>query len=538
MHIISRCIILFMMILNNLCKGKTNTDWDISFTPAKVTAVPGLCVVIPCTFTYPNNAKPENLKLYQCKKENICDIEILEKTKVLDLDKNKCSITINNISAGDEGEYEIREKEDPSHTNSPRFKIIIQDKPVINIPPLKEGEQANLSCSVPFPCPETPPEITWWIEKERETFTELKENITLTTSKSFILSTLTFMPTSELHKATVTCEAKYKDIKTIKNSFTIEVMYVTLRILGNDEVNEGDTLSLNCTVDSHPPSSHPVWSFNGNTEKLKNHISAESLTITNVSKLHAGEYVCEVTYRNETLTKSLNINVIQKHGTIGPDTDGQNRTGKTIDPQNVTGNITGVDNRSQNQSAGIQDFFKNLELSTILTFLAGMATSAVIFSVALCCWVSYNRSKKTEVLAAPPDSAAHLETVQTNIDSAVTGEQTNEETPLQNQFALEMSSTQVEMTGPAEDSEAGGADGDVDYATIDYSLLKKKTPEEKVEEIANTDYAEIKRVTKGRKAPQNQDDQVEMSNEGSENQKQNECEEELYSNSQAVKGLA
>ncbi|XP_065136630.1 sialic acid-binding Ig-like lectin 7 isoform X3 [Paramisgurnus dabryanus] len=530
MHIISSCIILFMMILNILCQGELNNDWNISFTPPEETAVSGLCAHISCSFSYPNGAVPKNLLL--CKASNQCkEAQAVKKTKYkmleTDLNKKNCSIIINNIKAEDEREYKIRVEGDQSYTYNRRFKIIIE-----------EGEQANLSCSVPFPCPETPPEITWWIEKERETFTELKENITLTTSKSFILSTLTFMPTSELHKATVTCEAKYKDIKTIKNSFTIEVMYVTLRILGNDEVNEGDTLSLNCTVDSHPPSSHPVWSFNGNTEKLKNHISAESLTITNVSKLHAGEYVCEVTYRNETLTKSLNINVIQKHGTIGPDTDGQNRTGKTIDPQNVTGNITGVDNRSQNQSAGIQDFFKNLELSTILTFLAGMATSAVIFSVALCCWVSYNRSKKTEVLAAPPDSAAHLETVQTNIDSAVTGEQTNEETPLQNQFALEMSSTQVEMTGPAEDSEAGGADGDVDYATIDYSLLKKKTPEEKVEEIANTDYAEIKRVTKGRKAPQNQDDQVEMSNEGSENQKQNECEEELYSNSQAVKGLA
>nr|XP_055053183.1 sialic acid-binding Ig-like lectin 14 [Misgurnus anguillicaudatus] len=546
MHIISRCIILFMMILNILCQGELNNDWEISFAPAEVTAVSGLCALISCSFSYPNTAMPKKLLLYQCN-DQCKATETVKKLKFRmlepNLDKNNCGIIINNVRPEYAGEYTFRVEGIQSFTYNPGFKITIQDKPVIIIPPLREGQEANLSCSVPFPCPETPPEITWWIKKKRGNFTELKENITLTTSESFILSTLTFMPTSDLHKATVKCEATYKDTKTIKNNMPIEVMYVkALTIQGNNTVNEGDTLSLNCTVDSHPPSSHPVWSFNGNTEKLKNHISAESLTITNVSKLHAGEYVCAVTYRNETLTKSININVIpyknelETHGTNGQDNAGQNRTGKTIDPQNVTGNITGVDNKGQNDT--IREYFKNLELSTVLTFLAGMATSAVIFSVVLCCCVSCNRSKKPEVLAAPPDSAAHLEMVQTNIDSAVNGEQTNEETPLQNQFDIEMSSTQVEMTGPAEESEAGGADGDVDYAAIDYSLLKKKSPEEKEEETANTDYAEIKRDTKGRRAPQNQDDQVEMSNGGFENQKQNEGEEDIYSNSQAVKGLA
>nr|XP_055053816.1 uncharacterized protein LOC129438946 [Misgurnus anguillicaudatus] len=196
---------------------------------------------------------------------------------------------------------------------------------------------------------------------------------------------------------------------------------------------------------------------------------------------------------------------------------------------------TGVSNK--NQSNHIEDFFQSLGLSRVHTFLVGIATAAVFFSVVLCCWVSC-RTKKPQVLAIPADSVVHLEEVQTNIDSAVNDEQTNEGTPLQNQFDVEMSGTQVEMTGPAEENEAGGADVNVDYAAIDYSLLKKKSPEEKEEETANTDYAEIKRDTNGRKASQNQDDQVEISNEGSENQKQNQDEEELYSNSQAVKSLA
>nr|XP_055053812.1 sialic acid-binding Ig-like lectin 14 [Misgurnus anguillicaudatus] len=373
-----------------------------------------------------------------------------------DLDKKNCSIIINNIKAEDEGEYTLRVEGTMSYTYSRRFKIIIQDnKPVINIPPLREGQEANLSCSVPFPCPETPPKITWWIRKKRETFTELKENITLTTSKSFIISNLTFMPTSDSHEATVKCEATYRENKTIRNKMTIEVMcefpfsrgcseefefsttetgppatpsesassaeeagqpspsagsdIKALRIQGYKTVNEGDTLSLNCTVDSNPPSSNPVWSFNGNTEKLKNHISAESLTITNVSKLHAGEYVCEVTYMKETLNRSININVIpytnevETHGTNGQDNAGQNRTGKAIDPQNVTGNITGQNDK---------EYFKNLWLSTVLTFLAGIATSTIFFSVMLCWWVSCNRDTPYELMDTNTESTVILEVYQ------------------------------------------------------------------------------------------------------------------------------
>ncbi|XP_065136110.1 uncharacterized protein [Paramisgurnus dabryanus] len=254
--------------------------------------------------------------------------------------------------------------------------------------------------------------------------------------------------------------------------------------------------------------------------------------------LHNATIECEARYGNTIISTSrtievIRINELKTNPRVSPNNkDTTEHRDQTINPtesQNATGNntVTGVNN--MDQSHPIKKFFKILEISTsILMFLAGIAISAVIFSVVLCCSVSCNRSKKTKVLAAPPDSAVHLETVQTNIDSAVNGEQTNEETPLQNQFDVEMSSTQVEMTGPAKDSEAGGADANVDYAAIDYSLLKKKQPEEKEEETANTDYAEIKRDTKGRKAPQDQDDQVEISNEGSENQKQNEREERLF----------
>uniref|UniRef100_A0A672KZE2 Sialic acid-binding Ig-like lectin 14 n=2 Tax=Sinocyclocheilus grahami TaxID=75366 RepID=A0A672KZE2_SINGR len=334
MQIISRCTILFILKLNMLCTGQENNDWNITFNPPEVTAVAGLCALISCTFTYPDEAKP-NVRWNECNKKGNCKNEIynlrnvkeerekvgkLEKKEIKsgriemlesDLTKNNCSIIMKNIRAEDKKEYMLRLEESGRNTYNLTVKITIQDEPKMEVPLLSEGQEANLTCSAPFPCPETPPEITWWIKTRGENITDLKDNIILTISKSLYLSTLTLTPTSDLHNATVACEVSYGS-KGINTSRTLEVMYVkTPQILGNDNVREGDTLSLSCTVESHPPSSDPVWSFSGITNIFMNQTSTKYLTIANVGKQHAGVYSCMRTYGNKTLNASITIDVIR-----------------------------------------------------------------------------------------------------------------------------------------------------------------------------------------------------------------------------------
>ncbi|XP_073718780.1 uncharacterized protein [Misgurnus anguillicaudatus] len=309
----------------------------------------------------------------------------------------------------------------------------------------------------------------------------------------------------------VECEIREEETKSDPYSSRFKFI---IQVKPHTEEQEAN---LNCSVPFPYPKTLPdiSWWIKQNEKgfKLKKitfttseGIYAATLTFMPTAGLHNATVECEARYGNTTINTSSTIEV------------------------------TCVSNK--NQSHHIEDFLQSLGLSRLHTFLVGIAISAVFFSVVLCCWVSCNRTKKPEVLDVPADSVVHLEEVQTNIDSAVNDEQTNEETPLLNQFDVEMSSTQVEMTGPAEENEAGGEDGDVDYAAIDYSLMKEKPPEEEEEETANTDYAEIKKDKKGRTTHQNQDNQVEISNEGSENQKQNEGEEDIYSNSQELEILA
>ncbi|KAA0701797.1 hypothetical protein E1301_Tti016412 [Triplophysa tibetana] len=506
MQIISSCTVFCMLILTVFTE---NEEHFISLYPANLTAVQGICALVSCTLTSPEN--PNSIKIHTCniknKENENCKtanskeewIKMLEHVQ----DTKNCSFIIKNITAGDEGEYEFRVEKPPHRF---RLKIIIQDKPVIEVPPLREHEQANLSCSAPSPCPETPPNITWWITKRNGGITEVKNENYSTTSEGFYNSTLTLTPTSELYNATVGCNVSYGDKKNISTNKTIEVMHgPTFQILGHKTVNEGDTLRLSCTVDSHPASSDPVWTLNGSTDKLMNHTSGENLTITNVSTQHAGEYVCTVNYTDKPWNKSININVVRNT------------------------------NETKNEITGIKAFLDLMADEKTHIFLMGMGTSAIIFSVILCCWVSCKRAKRPEVQTAPADSEVNLQMAQTNIDLTVT----NEQTPLHNQSDAEMSYTPVELKGGEEESEAGGAEngeageaaaGDLDYAAIDYSLLKQKPPEEEEDKSINTDYAEIKRDEKGRKALQIEHDQT-------EDQKQDE-EEGLYSDPDALKGQA
>ncbi|KAL1261117.1 hypothetical protein QQF64_008944 [Cirrhinus molitorella] len=509
-----------MLLLNIMCG---DNDWNITFNPPEVTAIPGLCALISCTFTYPENVKSnQNVLWHACNETGKCmkkifkkktetqnsEMQETEQIKWLEpnLTENNCSIIIKEIKE-EERRYVFKIMGGNS-TSKNEVKIIIQDKPTMDVHYFSEGQEANLTCSAPFPCPETPPEITWWIKSRGEFFFNLKDNITSLTSKSFYLSNLTLTLTSDLHNAIVRCDVNYRS-KNISTNMTLEVMYVkTLQILGNDKLMEGDTLRLNCTVESHPPSSDPMWSFSGKTDSFMNQTSPEYLTITNVTKKHAGVYGCMITYKNKTLNASITIDV------TGHTNQSSFSPGSKNMPLNDTRNTT-----------GIEDFIKNLDIPTILTFVAGMACSAFIFSVVLCCWVSCHRGKKHKVPTANPDTEVNLETVQ--MDVARTG--TNEQTPLHGQ---------LNKGNPNMDAPTDGAEEDeavemevVDYASIDYSLLKDRPPEEVQRESTDTDYAEIKRDRrrdgKEREVLQDGDDEIEKPD-------QMQGEEELYSNSQEL----
>ena len=91
----------------------TASPWTITFSPAEITAEKGLCAVISCTFTHPDNIKPTAAMWFKCPTKGKCDKDkntmfhsnspskaqegIKQRVSLLetDLTKKNCSVIIN-----------------------------------------------------------------------------------------------------------------------------------------------------------------------------------------------------------------------------------------------------------------------------------------------------------------------------------------------------------------------------------------------------------------------------------------------------------
>lgn len=87
------------------------------------------------------------------------------------------------------------------------------------------------------------------------------------------------------------------------------------QIIGNTTVKEGDVLNLTYSVDSFPPSLI-VWSKLGSDTNLHNGTGSATIFIQNVKPDHSGQYICTVTYMNNTLKENVTITVICKYHTL------------------------------------------------------------------------------------------------------------------------------------------------------------------------------------------------------------------------------
>ncbi|XP_014056046.2 sialic acid-binding Ig-like lectin 5 isoform X1 [Salmo salar] len=571
---------------------RTASPWTIAFSPAKITGEKGLCAVISCTFNHAKNFNPTAAMWLKCKKNGNCDpdediiihsetpskaqegykqrVSLLE----TDLTKKNCSVIINDIRENDTGEYQFRLLNANTYPKKVKITVKGQDvvtgktpiqaltqKPSVLTPPLTEGEPATLTCTAPGICSGTPPKITWTWRGTGDNITELRDNTTiqmredLTNVTTTHFSTLTFTPLADHHNMMVTCQVTFQKTYAIEETVTLNVSYVKdPQITGNKMVKEDGTLDLTCSVDSYPPSDI-TWSKNGTSAPLQNYTENATLTISNVTREHAGEYVCTVHHHNRTMTASTIVTVMYlpvilpgsgcvdqaevmtcvcvSQGVPLPliewpllELNTENTTSvlgssvnstlsllvgnyNNITVECVSRNVVGVvreklqvtQNKSQEKQEDKEweDIIAMLsDLKLITAFVIGAALSATICCIFLCLTGKCKRQKKT----IPKDSKNPLmnlemvacEDQQTDAGRAVRGEQT----PLQ----LELRGG-AENGGPQTSGAAGKFDtredpNEVDYASINYSLLKKKTPEEAEKKTTTTEseYAKIKREKK------------------------------------------
>uniref|UniRef100_A0A3Q2P4N3 Vascular cell adhesion protein 1-like n=1 Tax=Fundulus heteroclitus TaxID=8078 RepID=A0A3Q2P4N3_FUNHE len=240
-----------------------------------------------------------------------------------DVGQRNCSIMINDLTTSDSGSYELRVnglyngKED-GFVFGQRTTVSVKDlnqRPTVTNPPLTEGQQANLTCTAPGLCSGSPPKITWmWRGKEENesmigNITALRtENLTAVTQRHS--STLTFIPSAEHHNSNITCKVSFTGNIATEETLILKVNYKRKpHITGNTTVKEGDTLNLTCSIDSFPQSL-VVWTKHSPSGiHLHNDTGSATLVVSNVTAEDSGQYVCTAIHLGSMVSVSADVKV-------------------------------------------------------------------------------------------------------------------------------------------------------------------------------------------------------------------------------------
>uniref|UniRef100_A0A3Q0SBT7 Ig-like domain-containing protein n=1 Tax=Amphilophus citrinellus TaxID=61819 RepID=A0A3Q0SBT7_AMPCI len=178
-----------------------SSSWTVNVPPS-VKGLLGSCVVIPCSYNYPdppNVVKNFTGIWYHDKDQAIYHSDaskILEqfrtRTQLLgDVSKKNCTLMIDNLQQSDGGPF--------------YFRIEIKGELDLSVQEeLKEGQNVSASCSVSHSCPTYPLAFHWSHSGEQHFQTrQLHEGLWNSTS------TLTFQPNRTDHNKSLQCNVTY-----------------------------------------------------------------------------------------------------------------------------------------------------------------------------------------------------------------------------------------------------------------------------------------------------------------------------------------
>ncbi|KAM8826628.1 myelin-associated glycoprotein-like isoform 1-T1 [Synchiropus picturatus] len=304
-----------------------------------ITAKSGLCVEIPCSFKTPQSFTPQHMLWFRCVRQGqdrcdhspdlICSsdsssairegfegrVSLLES----DVSQRSCSIIINDLSPSDSGWYQLRvTSKDNAYTYVTKQEISVRglsQKPILDVPQLKEGQLTTLTCTAPGFCSGSEPTISWKWEGKGKSPHLVGGNITAQNSVSLgavrrqYSSTLIFSASSEHHSSSITCTVVFKHGGSREEKQTLEVQYLKgVTITGQTLVREGETLSLHCAADSFSPVL--VQWTKGKTSEALTHSSGEAaLMIPAVTKEHSGPYRCTAEQGSKQVMEEVHVKV-------------------------------------------------------------------------------------------------------------------------------------------------------------------------------------------------------------------------------------
>ncbi|XP_052020562.1 sialic acid-binding Ig-like lectin 9 isoform X2 [Apodemus sylvaticus] len=291
---------------------------------SKVVVQEGLCVLVPCTFSYPQERRndwtyPGQIRGYWFRQGAETNIDppvaryyparkrIQERFFLSgDLQRNDCSLNIREVRKEDAGSYFFRLDRGTIKFNYIRNMMTLDVTDLTNTPhillpeTLEAGHPSNLTCSVPWVC-------EW---RAHPTFSWTGISVSHLSTNTTVSSVLTIIPQPQDHGTNLTCQvtlpgAGVTSRVTIRLNVSYAPKNLTVTVYqGADSVStilesgsslpisEGQALRLICSTDSYPPA-NLSWSWNNLTLCPSKLSKPGFLELFPVHLKHGGVYTCQ-----------------------------------------------------------------------------------------------------------------------------------------------------------------------------------------------------------------------------------------------------
>ncbi|XP_077192500.1 sialic acid-binding Ig-like lectin 13 isoform X2 [Paroedura picta] len=389
---------LIVLIFAVPYKGLQGQNPDYSLTvPDSVSVQRGLCVHIPCSFTYKQRDWPSPRKLYGYwfqKKDrywhdfthepsrHIPGILVATNDKRQELrasvstrfqltgepEEGDCSFSILDARSEDAGGYYFRIEDDPLRwsykAGRPQVLVTELEGPQIwASSAVLSGKEALYACLAPGPCVEIQAWISWTTSLRGYETTDWNQqhmNRSWTYGSNF-----TFTPSLNDQGRELTCRVWYPNIQEqVTKSIRLEVAdppkAVEISTNATDRehlawcsgeaggglesavVREGESISLHCHATSRP---HPALSWRKENETLQSTGQGEPcvLLLSSVGKEDAGEYQCWAETAHGSANRTLRLCVLYPPRTMAFSVSQAYRRGRAL----IQGPPTHVANGSQ-----------------------------------------------------------------------------------------------------------------------------------------------------------------------------------------------
>uniref|UniRef100_A0A673FKA8 Ig-like domain-containing protein n=1 Tax=Sinocyclocheilus rhinocerous TaxID=307959 RepID=A0A673FKA8_9TELE len=282
--------------------------------PKTLNSTSGSCLLIPCLFNISKekenilDSSPEATwrrgSLWSLYDTDRFTIDHRQKEPVMevlgDLRKKNCTSVMRNLSSLYSDRYYFRiqaENFGVTGTRAVQHKYSLAE-PNVTVPVLREGEEVNLTCTVPAPCPSHPPNVIWAPTLGGDVTQRTQLNTDGTQTVSAILN---FVPSFHHHELKVNCVSIHPLHREDRPLLSHKMVILSLVWLG-------DKVTLTCQSNANPPAVHRWFKKRAGVE--------EGLGISHVLSFTAahentGEYICEAQNLYDAMNSTnLQITVI------------------------------------------------------------------------------------------------------------------------------------------------------------------------------------------------------------------------------------